>query len=65
MIGLRFLGFYIHGEGSGHVQSLILCAVLLNLSFLIFVLGVLADLIAFNRKIQSEAILELRKSKDH
>ena len=52
ILGLRFLYFYIFtGTSSGHVQSLILTAVLLILGGLLFVFGLMADLISVNRKL--------------
>ncbi len=60
-IGVRFFYYYIVGQGDGKVQSLILCAVLLNLSFVLFVLGVLADLIGFNRQLIEEVLVLERK----
>lgn len=47
-ICIRFLYFYLFGIGSGHLQSLILAAVMLIISALIFALGILADLISEN-----------------
>ncbi len=51
LLGLRFLYFYVTGEGSGHVQSVILTALLLGSSLSFFVLALLADLIAVNRRL--------------
>lgn len=59
---LRFMYCRWLGEGAGHVQSLILAAILLILSFLMVVLGVLADLISTNRRLVEEAIFIQRKS---
>lgn len=50
-LGVRFMYFYFQGMGGGHVQSLILTAVLLIVGFLTFLIGLLADLVSFNRKI--------------
>lgn len=50
MIGLRFLYFFMTGDGSGHVQSLILAALLLGSGILLVIIGLVADLIAVNRK---------------
>ena len=50
-IGVRFLWFMAHGTSSGHVQSLILGCTLIMMGFLIFVMGVMADTIAANRRI--------------
>jgi len=54
LIGLRFLFFYFSGHGRGHIQSLILATLLLGVGFLLMVAGVLADLIATNRKMLEE-----------
>jgi glycosyltransferase involved in cell wall biosynthesis len=54
---LRFLYFYLHGDGSGHIQSLILGGVLLMMGFLAYLVGLVADLIGFNRQMH-EATLE-------
>ena len=58
---LRFLWFYLGGEGaSGHVQSLIAMAVLFMLSFLLMVLGILADLIYNSRRLTEDALYKTR-----
>jgi glycosyltransferase involved in cell wall biosynthesis len=52
LIGLRFLYlFYFTGGGSGHVQSLILTAILLSLGTFLMITGLIADLISVNRKL--------------
>src|SRR6187200_3186842 len=45
----RFLISWIQGEGSGHVQSLILGAVLFNAAMLLAALGVIGDLLSGQR----------------
>jgi glycosyltransferase involved in cell wall biosynthesis len=45
----RFLYFYATGYGAGHVQSLVLSAVLFGLAGIAAMGGILADLIATNR----------------
>jgi glycosyltransferase involved in cell wall biosynthesis len=57
----RFLYFYVIGQGAGHVQSLILSAVLLIVGFQIFLIGLVADLIGFNRKVLEEILYRLRR----
>lgn len=47
--GFRFLYFLSIGQGTGHVQSLILTAILLLSGVLLGIVGILADLIATNR----------------
>lgn len=51
LLGLRFLFYYATGNGQGHIQSLILTAVLLLSGLLCFAIGILADLISVNRKL--------------
>ena len=56
-ICLRFLYFYVSEQSaSGHIQSLILAAVLLIIAFLLLSLGILADLMSANRKLIQEAL---------
>ena len=58
---IRFLVFFLMGEGSGHVQSLILAAVLLVVGFQILVIGLLADTTSLNRKLIEEVLLRVKK----
>jgi len=51
LIGIRFLYFYVTDGGSGHVQSLILASLFLSTGFFLSIIGLLADLIAVNRKL--------------
>ena len=60
-IGGRFIYYYIIGQGGGMVQSLILAAVFLIVGFVTFLIGVIADLVSFNRKILEEVLFRLRK----
>lgn len=57
---IRFLYFYLIGLGGGHVQSLILSAVLFIVGFQVLLIGLLADLIGFNRKLLEEVVYRLR-----
>lgn len=61
VLSARFLYFYIIGQGGGHVQSLILAAVLLIVGFQTALIGLVADLISKNRKILEEIYYLLRK----
>jgi len=58
-IGLRYLLLY-YGRDTGHVQSVILSAALLIVGFQVSLIGLVADLIAFNRKILEEVVYRLR-----
>lgn len=59
-IGIRFLINYFQGTGSGMVQSLILAAIFLIVGFITFLIGLIADLVSFNRKILEEVLIRLR-----
>ncbi len=61
LIGLRFLYYFYIGSGSGHIQSLILAAVLLIIGFQVILVGVLSDLVAVNRKILEDIQYRVRK----
>ena len=60
--GVRFLYYYVEGHGSGHIQSLILSAVLLIVGFQTLLIGLLADLVGFNRKLMEEVLYRVRKA---
>ncbi|WP_338426083.1 glycosyltransferase family 2 protein [Sphingopyxis kveilinensis] len=58
---VRFLIFYFQGSGDGHVQSLVIGGALLVLGAMVAVMGVLADLIAANRKLIEASLVRLRR----
>ena len=49
--GLRFLMFYLESGGEGHVQSVILTSLCITLAMLCYMMGLIGDLIATNRKL--------------
>jgi glycosyltransferase involved in cell wall biosynthesis len=61
LIGARFLYFFIPGTGAGHIQSLILAAILLIVGFQVFILGLVADLLAANRRLLEDTLYRVRK----
>ncbi len=61
LLGLRFLYFFANGQGNGHIQSLILTAVLLIIGFQTLLIGLVADLVAANRKIVEELLFRVRR----
>jgi glycosyltransferase involved in cell wall biosynthesis len=61
LIGLRFVAYYLAGHGSGHVQSLILAAVLLIVGFQTALFGMLADLIGGNRSLLEGTLERVRE----
>jgi|SRR5579859_2301004 len=59
LIGLRYLVFFF-GREPGHLQSVILSAILIIVGFQVGLMGLIADSIAFNRKILEEVLYRLR-----
>lgn len=57
----RFLYFFATGRGEGHVQSVILAALLLGVGFFLAVAGIMADLISVNRKLLERLDYRLRR----
>ncbi len=62
MIGFRFLFYMAMGQSGGHVQSLILACTLIIIGFLTFMIGLLADVIAANRKLLQDTQYHARKT---
>jgi glycosyltransferase involved in cell wall biosynthesis len=62
LLGLRFLYFFVvSGGAAGHVQSLILAAILSIVGFQVCLIGLIADLIGFNRRILEEVLYRVRR----
>ena len=59
-LGIRYLVYLIGGVGTGHIQSLILAAILMIMGFQTIVTGLLADIIAANRKILEDIQYRIR-----
>lgn len=51
IIAARFLFLFLNGDGDGHIQSLILSAVLMMMGFQTILVAFLADLLSANRKL--------------
>lgn len=60
-IGIRYLYRRLKGRGQGNIQSLILSSMLIVIASICAVIGLLADVIAGNRKLLQEIQFELRK----
>ena len=63
MIGCRYLFFFFQGQTEGHIQSLILSAIMLIVGFQIIMMGIVAELIAINRQLLEDIQLRIKKSK--
>lgn len=61
IISIRFLYYYIMGDGAGHIQSLIFAAVMFIIGFQTMVMGLMADLIGGNRRLIENVLYRLRK----
>ncbi len=61
ILGIRFLVYMAMGQADGHVQSLILASTLLMMGFMTYVIGVLSDTIASNRKLLEDIQKRVRK----
>ncbi|MGI8579331.1 MAG: glycosyltransferase family 2 protein [Solirubrobacteraceae bacterium] len=57
----RFFIAYVQGEGKGHVQSLILGAVLFNAAMLLAALGVIGDVLAAQRTLTQRTFERVRR----
>ena len=58
---LRFLVLFAMGEGAGHVQSLVLGGALVVMGFIAFLVGLVADLINFNRQLLEMTLERVRR----
>ena len=62
VLAIRFLVLFILRSGAtGNIQSLILAAILLIVGFQVCLIGLVADLIGFNRKIMEEILYRIRR----
>ena len=57
----RFLYFYFAGTGAGHVQSLVVAASTCLGGFIVILIGLIADLIQFNRRLLEELLERMRR----
>ncbi len=60
LTGGRFLYYYFVGEGSGHVQSLILASILIITGVQTFVVAIASDLLSINRKLLEDIQMRLK-----
>jgi glycosyltransferase involved in cell wall biosynthesis len=60
-LGARFLWFVAQGERGGHIQSLILAAVFLITGFHTWLIALLADLIAVNRRLTEDVLIRIKR----
>lgn len=61
ILGARYTYFWLHGNIRGHVQSAVLSVLLLILGFQALQWGIVADVIASNRKLLEDILYRVRK----
>lgn len=61
LAGIRFLCLYLDGGGDGHVQSVVLTSLCITLGMLLYMMGLIGDLIATNRKLLERIHLRIRQ----
>jgi len=61
VLGARFIWAFANGDRAGHIQSLILCAVFLVTGFQTWLIALLADLIAVNRRLSEDVLIRVKK----
>jgi hypothetical protein len=62
VLGVRFVINYFTGDGAGHVQSLILSAILILAAMIVYAAGIITDLIAANRVLLEEVRTRLLRA---
>ena len=60
-LGFRYLYFFLLGDGAGHIQSLILCGLLITGGFQTALLAIISDLLAINRKLIEDVQIKVQK----
>jgi hypothetical protein len=58
--GARFLYYYVANGGEGHIQSVILASLCITLGTILYMMGLIGDLIATNRKLMERMNVRLQ-----
>jgi len=64
VVGVRFMYHFFHRGGAGHIQSVIFGSMCLTMGMLFYMMGIIADLVATNRKLSEKILLQLRQMKN-
>lgn len=59
---LRYFYFVLQGTAQGHIQSLILASMLLIMGFLTFMIGLVSDTVAANRRLLQDTQYHVRRA---
>lgn len=62
LLGVRWLIFFLSGSERTRIPSLILASILMLMGFQLWILGLVADIMAVNRKLLEEIQLRLRRA---
>jgi len=65
VIGCRYLFFFFQGQTEGHIQSLILSAIMLTVGFQMIMMGISAELISVNRQLLEDIQLRIKKNESN
>jgi hypothetical protein len=65
LIGIRFLWYFLNGQGGGHVQSLILASIFIGIGFQTIMVAFIADLLSVNRRLLEELQYKSRDRGKH
>ena len=61
IVGLRFLYYFVQDSGAGHIQSVVLSSLCITLGVLLYMMGLIGDMIATNRKLLERINLKLHQ----
>lgn len=61
LTGLRFVYYYFQDGGEGHVQSVVFAALFVIIGLMLYMMGLIADLIATNRKLLERIRLQIQR----
>ena len=59
--GIRYIYLIYLGQRVGHVQSLVFAAICIIVGFQVLLIGLVADLLSFNRKLLEEVVYRVRQ----
>ncbi|MDR3237889.1 MAG: glycosyltransferase family 2 protein [Spirochaetia bacterium] len=61
LVGIRYLYFWYHGGGLGHIQSVVLASILISAGFQFLLTSLVVDLLSVNRKIMEDTQFMVRR----
>ena len=63
VLGARFLTFYLRDGGEGHIQSVILASLCVTLGTLLYMMGLVGDLVSTNRKLLENINYQMKSTR--